>query len=235
VDGELVFFLAGFGADALPYDQGLELQRQLHELRVTGDIPDTCLLLEHQPVYTAGRRTEPGDRPIGDPGAPVIEVDRGGKITWHGPGQLVGYPIVKLADPIDVIAYVRSIEAAMIGACADLGLGATRVDGRSGAWVTGGPGPAPDRKVAAIGIRVARGITMHGFALNCDNDLGWFDQIVPCGISDASVTSITAEVGHHVSVADAIGPVQRHLAVALGARSTRLAGSVADLLAVPVS
>jgi lipoyl(octanoyl) transferase len=233
VDRDLVFFLAGFDADAIPYERGLELQRALHARRVNGDIPDTCLLLEHQPVYTAGRRTDPLDRPVGDPGAPVIEVDRGGKITWHGPGQLVGYPIVKLGDPVDVIAYVRAIESAMIGVCAGFGLPATRVDGRSGAWVTSGPGR--DRKVAAIGIRVARGVTMHGFALNCDNDLRWFDRIVPCGISDASVTSITAELGHDVSVADAIGPVQNQLGRALGANLIRQVGSVAELLSTPVA
>jgi lipoyl(octanoyl) transferase len=210
VDGELVFFLAGFGADAVPYEQALELQRELHGLRVAGDIPDTCLLLEHEPVYTAGRRTEPADRPVGDAGAPVLDVDRGGRITWHGPGQLVG-------------------------ACAEFGLTASRVDGRSGAWITPGQGGGPDRKVAAIGIRVARGTTMHGFALNCDNDLSWFGRIVPCGISDASVTSITTELGREVTVSDAIGPVQRQLAAALGASTTRQVGSVAELRAIPVS
>jgi lipoyl(octanoyl) transferase len=209
VHSELAFQIAG----TLPYDQALDLQRELHTLRVNDEIPDTCLLLEHLPVYTAGRRTEPADRPIGDPGAPVIDVDRGGKITWHGPGQLVGYPIVKLADPIDVIAYVRSIEEAMIGACAEFGLRTQRVDGRSGAWVRDGAGG--DRKVAAIGIRVARGVTMHGFALNCDNDLSWYDRIVPCGISDASVTTITAEIGRTVTVPDVIEPVKRHLVAAL--------------------
>jgi lipoyl(octanoyl) transferase len=233
VDGELVFCAAGLGPAALPYEQALDLQRELHALRVSDTIPDCCLLLEHLPVYTAGRRTEPADRPAGDPGAPVIEVDRGGKITWHGPGQLVGYPIVKLADPVDVIAYVRSIEAAMIGTCADLGLTVNRVDGRSGAWVTAvGAGPVrQDRKVAAIGIRVARGVTMHGFALNCDNNLSWYDQIVPCGIRDASVTSLTAELGRRVSVADALDYVPQRLAGALRAGSYRLAGSVAELLA----
>jgi lipoyl(octanoyl) transferase len=221
VDSELVFVLAGFGSQALPgqpqpYEQALALQRELHARRVDDDIPDCCLLLEHLPVYTAGRRTSPLDRPAGDPGAPVIDTDRGGKITWHGPGQLVGYPIVKLEDPVDVIAYVRAIEEAMIGSCADLGLRTTRVDGRRGAWVAGG---GPDRKVAAIGVRVARGVTMHGFALNCDNDLSWFDRIVPCGISDASVTSLSAELGRSVTVADAIEPVKQHLADVLGAHS----------------
>jgi lipoyl(octanoyl) transferase len=217
VDRELVFICAGFGAEAVAYEQALELQRQLHVRRASGQIPDTCLLLEHQPVYTAGRRTSPQDRPIGDPGAPVIEVDRGGKITWHGPGQLVGYPIVALDEPVDVISYVRAIEEALIRACADAGLATTRVADRSGVWVPG----APDRKVGAIGIRVARGVTMHGFALNCSNDLSWFDRIVPCGISDASVTSLSAELDRQVTVADMVGPVQSHLADALSATRFR--------------
>jgi len=237
VDGELVFVHAGFGSDAVPYEPGLVLQRELHARRVADEIPDCCLLLEHEPVYTAGRRTEPLDRPVGDPGAPVIEVDRGGKLTWHGPGQLVGYPIVKLNDPIDVIAYVRAIEEAMIGICAGFGLAATRVDGRSGAWVTGAdPGgmPARDRKVAAIGIRVARGVTMHGFALNCDNDLSWYDRIVPCGISDASITSLTAELGRRIGVADVLEPAQRQLADVLGAQRTHVATAV-ELLAGALS
>jgi lipoyl(octanoyl) transferase len=234
VDGELVFVHAGFGSDAVPYQLGLELQRELHARRIADEIPDCCLLLEHEAVYTAGRRTEPLDRPVGDPGAPVIEVDRGGKITWHGPGQLVGYPIVKLEDPIDVIAYVRAIEEAMIRTCAHRGLAATRVDGRSGAWVVGDDSGGRDRKVAAIGIRVARGVTMHGFALNCDNDLSWYDRIVPCGISDASITSLTAEVGRRVGVADVLEPAQRQLSDVLGARRVHLA-SAAELLAGPVT
>lgn len=223
MEGDLVFVHAGFGAEAVPYDQGLALQRELHARRIAGEIPDCCLLLEHEPVYTAGRRTEPLDRPVGDPGAPVIEVDRGGKITWHGPGQLVGYPIVKLSDPIDVIAYVRAIEEAMIRTCADAGLVTTRVDGRSGAWVAGAGSGGRDRKVAAIGIRVARGVTMHGFALNCDNDLSWYDRIVPCGISDASITTLTAELRRRVGVADVLEPAQRQLAAVLGAGRVHLA------------
>lgn len=233
MDGELVFVHAGFGADAVPYEEGLKLQRALHARRVADDIPDCCLLLEHEPVYTAGRRTNPLDRPVGDPGAPVIEVDRGGKITWHGPGQLVGYPIVKLDDPIDVIAYVRTIEETMIRTCGDFGLAATRVDGRSGAWVTGTGSGEHDRKVAAIGIRVASGVTMHGFALNCDNDLSWYDRIVPCGISDASITSLTAELRQRVGVADVLESAQRHLAAVLGARRVHLAA--AELLAGQVT
>jgi lipoyl(octanoyl) transferase len=215
--GELVFHGAGFGPTAVPYLRGWELQRQVHERRVAGEIPDTCLLLEHEPVYTAGKRTEPADRPLGDPGAPVIEVDRGGKITWHGPGQLVGYPIVKLAEPLDVIAYVRAIEQALIGICAEFGVTAQRVEGRSGAWVRGDGGP--DRKVAAIGARVSRGVTMHGFALNCDCDLAWFDKIIPCGLKDASTTSLSAETGRTITVADVLPVAERAVADALRAPS----------------
>jgi lipoyl(octanoyl) transferase len=228
VTGELVFAHTGFGADAVPYLRGWELQRRLHEQRAADEIPDTCLLLEHPPVYTAGKRTAPGDRPIGDPGAPVIDVDRGGKITWHGPGQLVGYPIIKLADPIDVIAYVRALEQALIRICADFGVTACQVDGRSGAWVLGGGqagaaagAASPDRKVAAIGARVSRGVTMHGFALNCDCDLSWFDRIVPCGIRDAGVTSLSAETGRQVTVAEVLPSAERALAGALGVRHWR--------------
>jgi lipoyl(octanoyl) transferase len=220
VDHELIFARAGFGAAAVPYLQAWDLQRTLHERRVRGEIPDTCLMLEHPPVYTAGKRTGELDRPVGDPGAPVIDVDRGGKITWHGPGQLVGYPIVKLSEPVDVIAYVRAIEEALIRVCADFGTQATRVDGRSGVWFTGSDG-APDRKVGAIGIRVSRGVTMHGFALNCDCDLSWYDRIVPCGIRDATVTMLSAESGRAVTVADALDAAEHHLADVLGATRWR--------------
>jgi lipoyl(octanoyl) transferase len=236
VDRELVFVNAGFGDAAMDYIRAWDLQRDLHARRVAGEIPDTCLLLEHQPVYTAGKRTSPADRPLGDPGAPVIDVDRGGKITWHGPGQLVGYPIVSLNEPVDVISYVRSIEEALIRTCADAGLATERVDGRSGVWVRG-DGPAAglhDRKVAAIGIRVARGVTMHGFALNCDNDMSWFGKIIPCGISDASVTSLSVELGRAIRVGDVIAAAQRHLADVLSATSTREVASAAELLASPV-
>ena len=184
----------GLGARTVEYNAGWELQRQIHERRVAGDAGDCCLLLEHDPVYTAGKRTRPEDRPApGMAAAPVVDVDRGGRITWHGPGQLVGYPIIALNEPVDVIAYVRALEEAMIRTCADFGVTAARVEGRSGAWVTGGN--RPDRKVGAIGIRVSRGVTMHGIALNCDNDLSWYGTFVPCGISDAGVTSLTAEAG----------------------------------------
>jgi lipoyl(octanoyl) transferase len=212
---DLVFLHAGFGERAVPYEEAWELQRRLHERRTADEIPDVCLLLEHPPVYTAGKRTGPLDRPMGDPGAPVIDVDRGGKITWHGPGQLVGYPIVRLTDPVDVVAYVRTVEEALIRTCADLGLNTTRVEGRSGVWVPG----TPDRKVAAIGIRVSRGVTMHGFELNCDCDLSWFDRIVPCGLSDATVTSLSVELGRPVNVPKVVPLMERRLAVALGATS----------------
>ena len=219
MSGELVFAHAGFGAAAVPYPRAWDLQRLLHERRVSGEIPDTCLLLEHEPVYTAGKRTSPLDRPVGDPGIPVIDVDRGGKITWHGPGQLVGYPIVELAEPLDVIAYVRALEEALMRSCADVGVATTRVEGRSGVWIT--EEGQQDRKVAAIGIRVSRGVTMHGFELNCDCDLTWFGKIVPCGIRDAGVTSLSAETGRPVTVASMIDTVQRHLADVLGAPSWR--------------
>jgi lipoyl(octanoyl) transferase len=226
---ELVYAHVGFGPWAVPYPDGWQLQRRLHEQRCGGAVPDTCLLLEHEPVYTAGKRTGALDRPLGDPGAPVIDVDRGGKITWHGPGQLVGYPVIKLPDPIDVVAYVRAVESALIAVCAEFGVDTGRVDGRSGVWVTGN---GPDRKVGAIGIRVARGVTMHGFALNCDCDLSWFDRIVPCGIRDAQVTTLSAEAGRRASVADVIPAVQRHLAQALGATGWRAVHGTGDLVSM---
>jgi lipoyl(octanoyl) transferase len=229
VDRELVIARLGFGAEAVPYPQALDLQRELHELRVRGDIPDTCLLLEHPSVYTAGKRTSPQDRPVGDPGIPVIDVDRGGKLTWHGPGQLVGYPIIALAEPVDVVAYVRDTEEVMIAICADFGVRATRVEGRSGAWVRGSGG-RPDRKVGAVGIRVARGVTMHGIAVNCDCDLTWYDRVVPCGISDAGVTSLSAETGQDIPVALVLDVAERHLADVLGHGSFRRADGVAGLL-----
>ncbi|HWG62075.1 MAG TPA: lipoyl(octanoyl) transferase LipB [Streptosporangiaceae bacterium] len=221
------YLYVGLGSRCVPYPEAWELQRTMHQQRVSDAIPDTCLLLEHEPVYTAGKRTKPLDRPVGDPGAPVIDVDRGGQITWHGPGQLVGYPIIRLGEPVDVIAYVRAVEEALIRVCADFGVATTRVEGRSGVWVPGdaagtdGTGQAggvrPDRKVGAIGLRVSRGVTMHGFALNCDCDLSWFGRIVPCGISDAGVTSLSAETGRQVTVMDTIDAVERRLAEVLGA------------------
>ncbi|GJF09393.1 octanoyltransferase [Mycolicibacterium cyprinidarum] len=182
----------------LEYQAAWDVQRELADARAAGG-PDTFLLLQHPAVYTAGRRTLSHERPID--GTPVIETDRGGKITWHGPGQLVGYPIIGLAEPLDVVNFVRRLEDSLIAVCADLGLRTRRVEGRSGVWV---PGDAdrPPRKVGAIGVRVARAITLHGFALNCDCDLGAFGSIVPCGIADAGVTSLTAELGRRVGVED---------------------------------
>ncbi|MFD9896528.1 lipoyl(octanoyl) transferase LipB [Amycolatopsis sp. NPDC059027] len=194
----------------IDYTEAWELQRRYLTARADGTGPDTMLLLEHPSVYTAGKRTEPDDRPRD--GTPVIDVDRGGKITWHGPGQLVGYPIVKLADPIDVVHYVRRLEEALISVCDRLGVRSGRVEGRSGVWI-----PADDkgieRKIAAIGIRVQRGVTMHGFELNCNADLGAFDTIVPCGIRDAGVTSLSAELGRDVTVAEIL-PMTRDAVLA---------------------
>ena len=192
----------------MDYHDAYALQRQKHAERVADDLEDTVLLVEHPPVYTAGRRTEAWERPAD--GTPVVDVDRGGRITWHGPGQLVGYPIVKLAAPLDVVAYVRRIEDVLIAACADLGVAAERVDGRSGVWVLA-DGAGPDRKIAAIGVRVAKRVSLHGFALNCDADLTWFDRIVPCGIADAEVTSLSREIGGRVRVEDALPVVESHL------------------------
>ena len=198
----------GFGADAVDYQSAWDLQRSVHDHVVAGRAADTVLLLEHQPVYTAGRRTEPLERPFD--GTPVIDVDRGGKITWHGPGQLVGYPIVRLPSPMDVVAHVRRIETMLIDVCAELGVSTTQIAGRSGVWVPADD-RGPDRKIAAIGIRVSEGVTMHGFALNCDCDLAWFDRIVPCGIVDAEVTSLSRELGRDVSVAEALPLVESRL------------------------
>ncbi|WP_371652336.1 MULTISPECIES: lipoyl(octanoyl) transferase LipB [unclassified Streptomyces] len=244
---ELRFVRLGFGDDAVEYQEAWDEQRRVHAARFADEIPDTCLLLEHPPVYTAGRRTDPSERPLD--GTPVVDVDRGGKITWHGPGQLVGYPIQKLPRPVDVVAHVRRLEEALIRTAADFGLETTRVEGRSGVWVLGDPveqrpkpaglsldfdprltddefdprlnGPeyAPsnagqrreDRKLAAIGIRVAKGVTMHGFALNVNPDNTWFDRIVPCGIRDAGVTSLSYELGREITIADVLPVVEKHL------------------------
>jgi lipoyl(octanoyl) transferase len=194
------------------YEEAWARQRELHAQRVAGEIPDTVLLLEHPPVYTAGKRTLPHERPFD--GTRVIDVDRGGKITWHGPGQLVGYPIVALPDPVDVVAHVRRLEGALMEACAGLGLATERVEGRSGVWVRADE-RGPDRKVAAIGVRVSRGVTMHGFALNCDPDMSAFSNMIPCGIVDAGATSISAELGRDVPVAQVIDPVEAALRAAL--------------------
>ena len=187
----------------VPYDDGWRLQQALHAQVVSG-AEDITLLLEHEPVYTAGKRTDPWERPTD--GTPVVDVDRGGKITWHGPGQITGYPIVRLADPIDVVAYVRQLEQLLIDTCAEVGLTTGRVEGRSGVWTPDGA-----RKVAAIGIRVSRGVTMHGFALNCDPDLTSYDRIVPCGITDATVTSLTRELRRQVTVDEVLPLLEARL------------------------
>jgi lipoyl(octanoyl) transferase len=221
---DLVFDVVGLGDGAgyVDYQQAWELQRAVHARVCSGEAPDTVLLLEHPPVYTAGKRTEPHERPFD--GTPVIDVDRGGKITWHGPGQLVGYPIVRLGRPVDVVAYVRRLERALIGICADLGVTAGVVPGRTGVWLPADPDSDSssdsnsgrrERKVAAIGIRVSQGVTMHGFALNCDPDLSWFSRIVPCGIPDADVTSLSVETGRVVSVSEVVPLAQAHLRAAL--------------------
>jgi len=199
-------------AGLVAYQEAWDEQRRVPAAVAAGTEPDTVLLLEHPAVYTAGKRTSPFERP--QDGTPVIDVDRGGKITWHGPGQLVGYPIVALPDPVDVVAHVRRVEEALILTCADLGVETTRVEGRSGVWVVG---DGIDRKVAAIGIRVSQGVTMHGFALNCDADLTAYDRIVPCGLTDATVTSLTKETGRVVTVADVTPYVEKRLTEVLRA------------------
>ncbi len=206
--------VGGVGAGGLVgYLEAWELQRSVHADVVAGRRPDTVLLLEHPPVYTAGKLTQPEDRPAD--GTPVVDVDRGGRITWHGPGQLVGYPVLRLPGRIDVVKHVRRVEELLIAVATDLGVPAQRVKGRSGVWVPADPpGSWPargERKVAAIGIRVAQGVTMHGFAINADNDLAAYGAIVPCGIADAGVTTLSAEAGRDVGVAEVLPLVERHL------------------------
>ena len=207
----------GLAPDLIPYPDGWALQREIHGEVAAGTRPDTLLLLEHEPVFTAGARTARHERPTD--GTPVVDVDRGGKITWHGPGQLVGYPIVRLREvPIDVVAHVRRLEEVMIRVCREFGLETIRVDGRSGVWV-----PAdhrgPDRKLGAIGVRVSRRVTMHGFALNADADLTWADNIVACGIPDAGVSSLTRELGERVGVQDILSHTEKHVSDLLSAVS----------------
>ena len=194
------------GQSYLDYQQAWDLQREIHARVVARELPDQVLLLEHASVYTAGRRTELGDRPID--GTPVVDVDRGGKITWHGPGQLVGYPIVHLPSPMDVVSHIRRLEDVLIGVCADFGLPTTRIQGRSGVWVANEKG---ERKLAAIGVRVAQGVTMHGFALNCSNHLVDFSKIVPCGITDAGVSTLSVELGKLITPTDVLDSVTEHL------------------------
>lgn len=195
----------------MDYVEMWDRQAELAAQRADGLINDQLLFLEHPNTYTAGKRTQPEDRPTN--GLPVVDVDRGGRITWHGPGQLVCYPIIKLAEPVDVVDYVRRVEEAIIQVVRDLGLqDAGRVDGRSGVWIPGND-TRPERKVGALGIRVTRGVTMHGLALNCNNTLEFYQHIVPCGIADAGVTTLSAELGRDVDTHDMIAP----LAAALGA------------------
>ncbi|KGM14043.1 lipoyl(octanoyl) transferase LipB [Cellulomonas bogoriensis] len=195
------------------YQEAWELQQHLHREVADGTRRDTLVVVEHHDVYTAGKRTASWDRPVD--GTPVVDVDRGGRITWHGPGQLVVYPLVRLREPVDVVAYVRALERAVIDTCSELGLEAVRVDGRSGVWLPASTTTSRDRKVAAIGVRVAKGVTMHGLALNCDTDLAAFSRIVPCGIDDADVTSLTLETGRRVTVDEADARLRPHLTGAL--------------------
>ncbi len=204
------------GRRLIPYQEGWGLQRRVHADVGSGRRPPTVLLLEHEAVFTAGKRTQPSDRPVD--GSPVIEVDRGGRITWHGPGQLVCYPIVPLGQPFDVVAHVRRLEEAVLRTCADFGIVTMQVPGRSGLWcapdgaaTADGAASSPDRKIAAIGVRVARNVTMHGLALNVDCDLSWAQRIVPCGIADASVTSMQTETGREYTITGVADALERHL------------------------
>jgi lipoyl(octanoyl) transferase len=196
------------------YEHAWQMQREIHAARVDDAAEDTVLLLEHPSVYTAGKRTRPEDRPFD--GTPVIDVDRGGKITWHGPGQLVGYPILRLAEPVDVLDYVRRLESLLMNVCAQLGLETVRIADRTGVWVAADTEPVTGlarqaRKVAAIGVRVAKKVTLHGFAINCDPDLHAFGNIIPCGITDAGVTSLSDELGRRVTVAEVLPLVEQAL------------------------
>ena len=197
-------------AGLLEYGSALELQRSIHSDVADSLRNNTLILLEHPPVFTAGRRTLESEKPID--GSPVIDVDRGGKITFHGPRQLVGYPIVRLKNPNDVVGFVREIEMALINVCKEFGINAERYCERSGVWIRDTNG---DRKIAAIGIRVARGVTMHGFALNVDPDLSYFNRIVPCGIADAEVTSMARELGRSIEIAEVEPILERHIFEAL--------------------
>lgn len=197
------FVVAGLSANSVPYLEALNQQRAVHASVVSGQAPDTVILLEHPGVYTAGKRTEDSERPTD--GTPVIDVDRGGKITWHGPGQLVGYPIVRLGEPVDVVGYVRTLEGILIDVLAEFGVPGVRVPGRSGVWIVGdGRSGARDEKIAAIGIRVASGVTTHGFALNCSNGFEAYEKIVACGIRDAGVTSMSVVLGRTVTPEDVV-------------------------------
>ena len=197
-------------AGLVEYEEALQLQRHLHGEIAESQRPNTLLLLQHPPVFTAGRRTLESEKPTD--GSTVIDVDRGGKITFHGPGQIVGYPIVRLKNPNDVVGFVRELETSLISVCNEFGLNAQRYCERSGVWIRDAQG---DRKIAAIGIRVARGVTMHGFALNVNPDLSFFDRIIPCGISDAQVTSMTKELSREISIEEVETVLERHMFEAL--------------------
>ena len=203
-NSELIIQNWGSGVE---YQSAWDRQRELHHKIVTKNHPDVAVLLEHQNVYTAGRSTKPEDRPTDS--SPVFDIDRGGRITWHGPGQIVCYPIMKLDDPVDVVAHVRRLELLIMNVCSKLGLETTQIEGRSGVWVKGNG--LPDKKIAAIGIRVAKKATMHGFALNCNNSLVAFRNIVPCGIGDADVTTLSLELGRDVSVAEVTPLIEEEL------------------------
>ena len=226
------------------YEESWNEQKLLHSQIVAGEAADTIILLEHASVYTAGRRTEPSDRPLDD--TPVVEVDRGGKITWHGPGQIVGYPIVHLPTALDVVAHVRRLEDVLISTCAEFGLETTRIPGRSGVWVLGSDGEkgspnshihgervTQDRKLAAIGVRVAQGVTMHGFSLNCNPDLSYFDRIVPCGIKDSEVTSLTLELHHVVTPQEVLPILTKHLRLIFGPLSELYGNRIPEGLGRP--
>jgi len=202
--------VACINAGLMDYEAALEMQRTFHREVAAGVRNNSVIFLEHPSVYTAGKRTQDYEKP--NDGTPVIDVDRGGRITWHGPGQLVGYPIVKLAKPTELVGFVRTLEGALIEFCADFGIAAVRVEGRSGVWVVDDKGA---RKIAAIGIRVASGVSMHGFALNVSPDLSAFAQIIPCGIDDAAVTSMAQELGREISIAEVTPAVEKHISSAL--------------------
>ncbi len=203
---ETEIIIQNWGKD-VEFKQAWDQQRELHHKIVSENHPNTVVLLEHQNVYTAGRSTKPEDRPIDS--SPVFDIDRGGRITWHGPGQIVCYPIIKLDDPVDVVAHVRRLELLIMSVCSKLGLETTQIEGRSGVWVKGNG--FLDKKIAAIGISVAKKATMHGFALNCNNSLDAFRKIVPCGIADSDVTTLSLELGRDVSVADVTPLIEQEI------------------------
>ncbi|XAS65349.1 lipoyl(octanoyl) transferase LipB [Pseudarthrobacter sp. So.54] len=204
----LEFSQLGLAPEFVDYTRGWDLQRKLHEKVVAGTAPSTVLLLEHAAVYTAGKRTEDHERPFD--GTPVVPVDRGGKLTWHGPGQLIGYPIIKLRNKAGIRDYVERLEAVIIAVLADYGIDAVRITGRAGVWIDQDE-KGPARKIAAIGIRVHEGVTMHGFAINCNNDLAPYGQIIACGISDAGVTTVSQEIGRDITPADLVSRIIEEL------------------------